>query len=70
VRAPSFTGTPSLPDLERLVAAHGAEYPERADEWRAYLHYLRDFSDVHGRLGPGFDWLVADVFAVLLDRRG
>jgi hypothetical protein len=59
----------TLPALERLVAARAADFPERADEWRAYLHYLRDFSDVHGRLSPGFEWLVGDVFADLLERR-
>ncbi len=60
----------SVPALERLVAAHADEFPERVEEWRAYLHYLRGFSNVDGRLGSGFDWLISDVFADLLRQHG
>ena len=70
VASPRSIAPLRLPALERLVSDHGAEFPERVDEWHAYLHYLRDLSDVHGNLGPGFDWLIADIFADLLERSG
>ncbi len=59
----------SLPALERLVAAHAHDFPERVEEWRIYLHHLRGFSGVDGRLGAGFGWLVSDVFGDLLRQR-
>ena len=59
----------SVPALERLVAAGAQDFPERAEEWRVYLHHLRGFSDVNGWLGAGFGGLVRDVFADLLPHR-
>ncbi|HSX21226.1 MAG TPA: hypothetical protein VLE97_00455, partial [Gaiellaceae bacterium] len=48
--------------LERLVVSASTKAPERAEEWRAYVFYLRDFADEKGRLPRSFDGLVADVF--------
>ena len=48
--------------LERLVVSASTKAPDRAEEWRAYLYYLRDFADEKGRLPRSFDGLVADVF--------
>jgi O-antigen ligase len=56
-----------LEDLERLVAARGDEHPERVEEWRYYLLYLRDYSDPDGYLPASVDWLIADVFGDLLE---
>ena len=65
---PAARGAFNLPQLERLVAAHAAARPddERLEEWRYYLLYLRDYSDVQGSLPARFDSLVDDVFAELL----
>jgi septal ring factor EnvC (AmiA/AmiB activator) len=57
--------------LEALVERHAGDFPDRADEWRLYVAYLRDFADGEGHLPDTFDGLVADVFGDLLqaDRR-
>jgi hypothetical protein len=55
-----------LTDLERLVADHGLEHPDRVDEWNSYLFFLRDHADVDGNLPRSFDDLIQDVFAPLL----
>ncbi len=51
--------------LERLVREQSPRYPERADEWLAYVYHLRDFAEADGRLPRSFDGLVADVFGEL-----
>jgi hypothetical protein len=55
-------------ELERLVEANAAAYPERVDEWRAYVEFLRAHA-VDGVLPPGFDALVEEEFAPLLSGR-
>jgi capsular polysaccharide biosynthesis protein len=55
-----------LSDLERLVEANAAAYPNRIDEWRSYLYYLRDYADPGGHLPGHFDWLIEDTFGELL----
>jgi hypothetical protein len=57
---------PTLHELERLVAAAGAEHPERVEEWRWYLFYLRDFARPDGSLDPTFGLLIETAFSVLL----
>jgi capsular polysaccharide biosynthesis protein len=70
--APSAPGTPagagvwSLPRLERLVEERAADFPDRVDEWRAYLFYLRDHATPEGQLPPSFDALVDEVFEDVL----
>ncbi|HZB24332.1 MAG TPA: Wzz/FepE/Etk N-terminal domain-containing protein [Gaiellaceae bacterium] len=56
-----------LPRLERLLREHGEEFPERVDEWRAYLFHLRDHATPEGELSPSHEALAAEVFADLLD---
>jgi hypothetical protein len=55
----------NLRTLRRLVERRLAEFPERADEWRAYLDTL-DQQQVDGLLPPSFDGLVREVFAPIL----
>jgi capsular polysaccharide biosynthesis protein len=54
--------------LDRLVENRAADFPDRADEWRYYVTYLRDFADRDGTLPDSLAGLVADVFAELLPR--
>jgi hypothetical protein len=54
--------------LAQLVDRYADTYPERAEEWRMYVAYLRDFAAQDGRLPSSFDGLVAEVFGDLLDR--
>jgi len=70
VQVPSGEPGRRLDDLERLVAEHAAENPERAEEWRSYLFYLRDYVDVDGRVPRQFDWLIEDTFGDLLAASG
>ncbi len=55
--------------LDGLIRQRSDEFPDRVEEWRDYLFYLRDFADVDGRLPDSFDALVADVFAPLASER-
>jgi hypothetical protein len=56
----------NLNRIERLVEEHAAANPARADEWRYYLLYLREFAEINGALPRSFDWLVLDAFGDLL----
>jgi len=56
----------NLEALRARVDARAADYPDRVDEWRSYLFFLRDHADVDGRLPSNFDGLVLDVFEPLL----
>jgi capsular polysaccharide biosynthesis protein len=56
----------TLDDLARLAEARRDELPDRAEEWRTYLYFLREHADVDGRLPASFDSLVDEVFADLL----
>jgi capsular polysaccharide biosynthesis protein len=66
---PPQNGAWRLADLEQLVEANAAAYPNRIDEWRSYLFYLRDYADSGGHLPGHFDWLIEDTFGELLVRR-
>jgi hypothetical protein len=61
----------SLDTLDELVQAHGAAFPERLEEWRYYLVYLRDFAGIDRVLPPEFTGLVLEVFGdlIALDRK-
>src|SRR5436853_553899 len=54
---PVPTGGWNLNRIEKLVEAHAAGNPARADEWRYYLLYLREFAEINGTLPRSFDWL-------------
>jgi hypothetical protein len=55
-----------IDDLERLVAAHRSDEPERAHEWEAYVFHLRQYADAEGQLPPEFDALVEEAFRDLV----
>jgi hypothetical protein len=65
-RLPKRSRIPSLSELERLVAREINAHPDRADEWRWYLFYLRDFATVDGELPESFALLVRIAFAAIL----
>ena len=59
----------NLSELESLVDASRDRYPDRYDEWQAYVFYLRDHAEIDGSLPSNFHPLVEDVFAELLTGR-
>jgi hypothetical protein len=65
---PVAAGGWRLAELERLVESHAPERPDRAEEWRSYLFYLRDYVDADGRVPSHFDWLIEETFGELLVR--
>jgi hypothetical protein len=52
--------------LERLVDKRGSEFPDRVEEWQAYLFFLREHASMEGTLPPSFDALVDEAFHELL----
>lgn len=60
------SGVWSLPRLERLVEERAAEFPDRVEEWRTYLFFLRDHAAPDGQLPASFDVLVDEVFEDVL----
>jgi hypothetical protein len=61
----------TMQDLDRAVTQHADAYPERVEEWRYYLHFLREHTDVDGRLPATFDLLVDETFGdILVDDSG
>jgi hypothetical protein len=57
----------TMQELDHAVTQHADAYPDRVEEWRYYLHFLRAHTDVDGRLPPTFDGLVAETFGEILD---
>jgi hypothetical protein len=57
----------NLATLQSLVAEHRDGFPDRADEWDAYLHHLRGYADAAGVLPESFEPLVTETFADLLE---
>jgi hypothetical protein len=57
----------NLETLERLTLANAEAFPERADEWRYTLLYLRNEARVDGTLPRSFDPVVVETFGELLD---
>ena len=55
--------------LERVVEGRGHEFPDRVDEWRAYLVSLRTVAETDGTLPTNVHGLLQDVFEPLLERR-
>ena len=56
----------SIPRLERLVGERGHEFPERVDEWRWQLRYLRFHASADGSLPREFDGFVESAFSGLV----
>jgi hypothetical protein len=56
--------------LEELVRLDSADAPQRGDERRFTLLYLRGYAGLDGRLPHSFDGLVDDVFGDLLQPVG
>jgi transcriptional regulator with XRE-family HTH domain len=55
-----------LAALEQRISEREADFPDRAEEWRAYLRFLREFAHADGELPPTFNTLVREVFRELL----
>jgi hypothetical protein len=66
VEPPVPDGGWNLNRIERLVEAAADANPGRAEEWRYYLLYLREFAEIGGALPRSFDRLVWDAFGDLL----
>jgi len=66
---PARAGAWNLDELQSLVDAEATATPEQAEEWRAYLFFLREHAAPDGALPRSLDPLLSDVFAELLDRR-
>lgn len=64
--APGEPGAFRIEELERLVADHGSRYPDRIEEWRYYVHFLREHAAADGTLPASFDYLIDETFAELL----
>jgi transcriptional regulator with XRE-family HTH domain len=56
----------NLDAIEHTLDERAAEFPERADEWRTYIVFLRDFVQADGELPGTFNPLVQEVFRELL----
>jgi DNA repair exonuclease SbcCD ATPase subunit len=56
----------NLDVLTRLVEERADEFPDRVDEWRYTLFYLRNEADIDGTLPSRFDALVDECFGELL----
>jgi transcriptional regulator with XRE-family HTH domain len=56
----------NLDALEHTLDQRAAEFPDRAEEWRAYIAFLREFVHADGELPPTFNSLVREVFRDLL----
>jgi hypothetical protein len=52
-------------DLQQRVLECAGEYPERVEEWNAYLYFLRDYADEDGVIPRSFDALVDEVFGAI-----
>jgi hypothetical protein len=58
----------NLTQLERLVRDHGAEFPDRLEEWEIYLDSIREYAGPDGQLPATLDWLLWDTFGAVLER--
>jgi capsular polysaccharide biosynthesis protein len=59
-------GTWNVVALERLVAERGDEFPDRVEEWRSYVFFLREHASPEGVLPVSFDALVEETFRELV----
>ena len=58
----------TIAQLERLVAQRTDASPQELEELRDYLFFLRPYATADGRLPPGFDRLIGDVFGPVVGR--
>ena len=63
---PAGDGRFNLITLERLVDEKKAEFPDRWDEWSAYLFFLREHAGPDGAVPARFDGLIQDTFGELV----
>jgi capsular polysaccharide biosynthesis protein len=63
---PTDGGTYNIVALQRLVDERGSEFPDRVEEWNAYLFFLREYAGPDGMVPGGFDWLVEETFGELV----
>jgi hypothetical protein len=63
---PADGGSYSIVALQRLVDERGSEFPDRVEEWTAYLFFLREYAGPDGAVPAGFDWLVEETFGELV----
>jgi capsular polysaccharide biosynthesis protein len=59
-------GSWTIQQLERVVADRGAAHPDTVEEWRYYVHFLRDYAGIDGELPSSFDALIEETFAEIL----
>jgi hypothetical protein len=64
---PQF-GQWTIGELERLVAEHGAAFPEQREELELYLETFRGVAGPDGRLPGDVDLVLEDVFGDLIAR--
>jgi transcriptional regulator with XRE-family HTH domain len=56
----------NLDALERTLDERALEFPEREDEWRAYIVFIREFALPDGTIPTSFNSLVREIFRELL----
>ena len=61
-------GSWTVGDVERLLAAQGAAFPDRLEELGFYLASFRDVAGPDGHLPSGVEVVVDDVFGDLIER--
>jgi hypothetical protein len=66
-RQTAAEGRWDLEELAALVERRAEEFPDRAEEWRAYIVYLRDFVGPDNLLPTSFAGLIDDVFGMLIE---
>jgi hypothetical protein len=66
-RQTAAEGRWNLEELAVLVERRAEEFPDRAEEWRAYIVYLRDFVGPDNLLPTSFAGLIDDVFGMLIE---
>jgi hypothetical protein len=52
----------TIDQLEHYISTNADRFPERVEEWRTYLFFLREHASIDGTLPATFDSLIADVF--------
>jgi capsular polysaccharide biosynthesis protein len=60
----------TIGDVERLIAEHGASFPEQREELESYVDALRAVAGPDGSLPGDVDLVIEDVFADLIARSG
>ncbi len=63
---PGEPGAWRIEELERLVSDRGSQYPDKIEEWRYYVHFLREQAAPDGTLPASFDYLIDETFAEIL----